>query len=123
MDTRALRYDVAQQYFDSRDYRAAIRELVDIVAQTPEEVAPRLLLARAYFHAALLAPAERELGEVLDRDPTESYAHLLLARTLERRSRHDEAGKHRRIAAAMTGDEELLTPHGFGVPEVQEGAS
>jgi hypothetical protein len=31
-----------------------------------------------------------------------------MARTLERLSRPDEATKHRRIAAALTGDESLL---------------
>lgn len=111
MDTRAMRYALGERYFADKDYRAAIRELADVVEQSPDEVGVRLLLARAYYHAALLAPAERHLREVLDRDPTESYARLLLARTLERRSRHAEAGKHRRIAAALTGDDTLLAPH------------
>jgi hypothetical protein len=35
----------------------------------------------------------------------------MLARTLERLSRAEEAGKHRRIAAALTGDDEHLRPH------------
>ncbi|MGH3360758.1 MAG: tetratricopeptide repeat protein [Nocardioidaceae bacterium] len=111
MDTRAMRYALGQRYFDAHDYRGAIRELVEVVDRSPEEVGVRLLLARAYYHAALLAPAEEHLREVLDRDPTESYAHLMLARTLERRSRHDEAVKHRRITAALTGDESHLAPH------------
>ncbi|UYM07446.1 tetratricopeptide repeat protein [Solicola gregarius] len=111
MDTRALRYDLAQRYFDSRDYRGAIHELTGIVEQSPEDVGVRMLLARSYFHAALLSPAETQLREVIERDPIESYAHHMLARTLERQSRHDEATKHRRIAAALTGDDELLRPH------------
>lgn len=111
MDTRAMHYALGERYLEAGDYRGAIRELVDVVDQTPDEIGVRMLLARAYFHAALLAPAEEHLREVLDRDPTESYAHLMLARTLERRSRHDEAVKHRRIVAALTGDDDHLTPH------------
>lgn len=114
MDTRALRYGLAQRYYESRDYRAAIHELSGIVEQTPEDVGSRMLLARSYYHAALLVPAERELRIVIERDPTESYAHLMLARTLERQSRRDEAITHRRIAAALTGDDGLLASAGLG---------
>jgi predicted Zn-dependent protease len=124
-DDRALRYALAEQRFAARDYRGAIRELVDVVEQTPREVAPRLLLARAYYHAALLEPAEQHLRTILELDPTESYAHLMLARTLERQSRHDEAVRHRRIVAAMTGDDSLLATHRAmtGSTAVQEVAS
>lgn len=111
-DMRALSYGLGQQYFEERDYRGAIRVLVPVVEQTPDDVGTRLLLARAYFHSALLKPAEEQLQEIIQREPTESYAHLMLARTLERQSRPDEAGKHRRIAAALTGDDDLLTPQG-----------
>jgi predicted Zn-dependent protease len=110
-DMRALSYGLGQQYFEERDYLGAIRALLPVVEETPDDVGTRLLLARAYFHAALLKPAAEHLQEILDREPTESYAHLMMARTLERLSRHDEATKHRRIAAALTGDDSLLTPH------------
>jgi predicted Zn-dependent protease len=110
-DDRALHYGIAQLRFEARDYRGAVRSLVDVVEQTPDEVAPRLLLARSYYHAALLAPAEKQLREVIERDPTEWYAHLMLARTLERQSRADEAIRHRRIAAALTGDDSHLPSH------------
>lgn len=112
-DTRAMRYAMAQSYFDERRYREAIEHLTDIVAETPEDVGTRLLLARAYFHAALLRPAEEQLRAVLDRDPTESYAHLMLARSLERQQRGDEATRHRRIAAALTGEDEHLKPYAW----------
>ncbi|GAA1603324.1 tetratricopeptide repeat protein [Kribbella sancticallisti] len=111
-DMRALSYGLGQQYFEERNYRDAIRALLPIVEETPGDVGTRLLLARAYFHSALLKPAEEHLVEILDREPTESYAHLLMARTLERQSRRDEATKHRRIAAALTGDDSLLASHG-----------
>ena len=68
----------------------------------------------AYYHAALLKPAEEQLLEVIEREPTEYYAHLMLARTLERLSRAEEAGKHRRIAAALTGDDETREGGGIG---------
>lgn len=110
-DNRAMRYAMAQMYFDERRYRDAIDHLSDIVAEAPDNVGTRMLLARSYFHAALLRPAEEQLRAVLERDPTESYAHLMLARTLERQQRGDEATRHRRIAAALTGDEEHLRPH------------
>jgi Tfp pilus assembly protein PilF len=110
-DLRALSYGLGQQYFEERDYRGAVRALLPVVEETPDDVGTRLLLARAYYHAALLKPAEEHLTKVLEREPTEAYAHLMMARTLERQSRHDEAGKHRRIAAALTGDEDLLTRH------------
>jgi Tfp pilus assembly protein PilF len=110
-DLRALSYGLGQQYFEERDYRGAIRALRPVVEETPEDVGTRLLLARAYYHAALLKPAEEQLLEVIEREPTECYAHLMMARTLERLSRAEEAGKHRRIAAALTGDDELLKPH------------
>lgn len=110
-DMRALSYGLGRQYFEERDYRGAIRALRPIVEETPEDVGTRLLLARAYYHAALLKPAEEQLLEVIEREPTEYYAHLMMARTLERQSRAEEAGKHRRIAAALTGDDELLNPH------------
>jgi hypothetical protein len=55
-----------------------------------------------------LKPAEEQLLEVIEREPTEYYAHLMLARTLERQSRACEATKHRRIAAALTGDDSML---------------
>jgi predicted Zn-dependent protease len=114
-DLRALSYGLGQQYFDEHKYRDAVRQLLPVVDATPDDVGTRLLLARAYFHAALLKPAEEHLLEVLAREPTEAYAHLMLARTLERQSRHDEAGKHRRIAAALTGDDDLLAGHRVGV--------
>lgn len=110
-DMRALSYGLGQQYFEEKNYRGAIRALLPVVEETPEDVGTRLLLARAYFHAALLKPAEEHLLVILDREPTESYGHLLMARTLERLSRHDEAVKHRRIAAALTGDDSLLETH------------
>ncbi|MEV6411977.1 tetratricopeptide repeat protein [Kribbella sp. NPDC051718] len=112
-DMRALSYGLGQQYFDERDYRGAIRALLPVVEETPEDVGTRLLLARAYFHSASLKPAEEHLLVILDRDPTEAYAHLLMARTLERLSRGDEAIKHRRIAAALTGDDSLLASQSY----------
>ena len=110
-DMRALSYGLGQQYFEDRDYRGAIRALPPGRRRNPRgrrypaAAGPRLL-PRGPPQARRRAPLE-----VIEREPTEYYAHLMLARTLERQSRRDEATKHRRIAAALTGDDELLEPH------------
>jgi hypothetical protein len=52
-------------------------------------------------HSAQLGRAERELRTIVAENPADAYAHLLLGRTLQRQSRHDEAGTHLRLAAAM----------------------
>ncbi|MDN5748009.1 MAG: tetratricopeptide repeat protein [Pseudonocardia sp.] len=62
----------------------------------------RLLLARAYYHSAQLGRAEDELRRLVGANPADAYAQLLLGRTLQRRSRHDEAAGHLRLAEAMT---------------------
>ncbi|MER7818218.1 tetratricopeptide repeat protein [Streptomyces sp. NPDC096153] len=102
--TPAERWDRARFFFDAKEYMTAARILDGLVAEAPEQVAPRLLLARAYYHSARLGKAETELLAVLERDPVEHYARLMLGRTLERQGRHTEAAPHLRIAAAMSGD-------------------
>jgi predicted Zn-dependent protease len=102
-ETTEQRYQRARVFFDSKDYVTAAKMLAELVAEVPGDVAVRLLLARAYYHSAQLGRAEAQLREFLERDPVEDYAHLLLGRTLQRQSRHDEAARHLRIAAAMTG--------------------
>ncbi|MFH8755744.1 tetratricopeptide repeat protein [Streptomyces atroolivaceus] len=102
--TPADRWDRAQMFFEAKEYLTAARILGGLVREMPEQVAPRLLLARAYYHSARLAKAEAELREVLERDPVEDYARLMLGRTLERQGRQVEAATHLRMAHAMTGD-------------------
>ncbi|MEV3932661.1 tetratricopeptide repeat protein [Streptomyces sp. NPDC049944] len=102
--TPADRWDRAQLFFEAKEYLAAARILGGLVQEVPEQVAPRLLLARAYYHSARLTKAEAELREVLERDPVEEYARLMLGRTLERQGRSAEAAPHLRLAHAMTGD-------------------
>ncbi|TXS49174.1 tetratricopeptide repeat protein [Streptomyces sp. t39] len=102
--TPAERWDRAQMFFDSKEYMTAARILSGLVEEAPEQVAPRLLLARAYYHSARLGKAETELRAVLERDPVEHYARLMLGRTLERQGRAEEAAPHLRLAAAMSGD-------------------
>ena len=119
-DMRALSYGLGRQYFEERDYRGAIRALRPVVDDTPDDVGTRLLLARAYYHAALLKPAEEHLLEIIDREPTEYYAHLMLARTFERQSRPENATKHRRIAAALTGDDEILSSPSYKLSAGQQ---
>ncbi|MGW1468159.1 tetratricopeptide repeat protein [Streptomyces sp. NPDC002308] len=102
--TAADRWNRAQFFFDAKEYLTAARILGGLVDEVPEQVAPRLLLARAYYHSARLGKAEAELRIVLERDPVEDYARLLLGRTLERQGRHEEAAPHLRVAAALNGD-------------------
>ncbi|WP_345641666.1 tetratricopeptide repeat protein [Streptomyces tremellae] len=91
-------------FFDAKEYVTAARILLGLVEEAPEQVGPRLLLARAYYHSARLGRAEEQLRTVLERDPVEAYAHLMLGRTLERQGRDGEAATHLRIAAAFAGE-------------------
>ncbi|GAA1833201.1 MULTISPECIES: tetratricopeptide repeat protein [Pseudonocardia] len=97
----ADRWEHAGYLFDSGDPAGAATVLAELVAEQPEAAAVRLLLARAYYHSAQLGRAETELRELVRREPADGYAHLLLGRTLQRRSRHDEAAPHLRLAEAM----------------------
>lgn len=101
--TAADRWDRARMFFEAKEYLTAARILGGLVEEAPEQVAPRLLLARAYYHSARLGKAEAELRAVLERDPVEAYAQLMLGRTLERQGRPAEAAPYLRIAAALTG--------------------
>ncbi|MEU6727532.1 tetratricopeptide repeat protein [Nonomuraea wenchangensis] len=96
-------YARGRMFFQLKDYIEAARQLADVVAEAPDDVAARLLLARAYYHSAQLGRAEAELRQVIERDPAEAYAYLLLGRTLERRSRAQEAAPYLRLHAVMTG--------------------
>ncbi|MFE9369030.1 tetratricopeptide repeat protein [Streptomyces sp. NPDC006711] len=100
----AERWERARLFFDAKEYVTAAGILAGLVAEVPEQVAPRLLLARAYYHSARLEKAEAELRAVLDRDPVEGYAALMLGRTLERQGRPAQAAPYLRLAAALAGD-------------------
>lgn len=105
----AARWRSATEFFEAEQYAEAARILVPLVAQEPDCVAPRLLLARAYYHSAQLRRAEEELRGVIDRDPVDGYAHLMLGRTLQRQGRQAEADKWLRLASAL-GAPELSAP-------------
>ncbi|MFI1094897.1 tetratricopeptide repeat protein [Streptomyces sp. NPDC020917] len=98
------RWERAELLFEEKGYAEAAKLLAGIVAEFPEQVAPRLLLARAYYHSAQLKRAEEELRRVIDRDPVEHYAHLMLGRTLERQGRSAEAASWLRRAGALSGE-------------------
>ncbi|MFF3457137.1 tetratricopeptide repeat protein [Streptomyces sp. NPDC002730] len=102
--TPAERWDRAQLFFDAKEYVTAARILAGLVDEAPEQIAPRLLLARAYYHSARLRLAEAELRAVLELSPVEHYARLMLGRTLERQGRPRDAAPHLRMAAAMSGE-------------------
>ncbi|MFI5773516.1 tetratricopeptide repeat protein [Streptomyces sp. NPDC051658] len=102
--TAADRWNRAQMFFEAKEYMTAARILEGLVEEVPEQVSPRLLLARTYYHSARLGRAEAELRAVLERDPVEHYARLMLGRTLERQGRGAEAAGHLRMAAVFSGD-------------------
>ncbi|MFI1651839.1 tetratricopeptide repeat protein [Streptomyces avidinii] len=102
--TAAERWARAQLFFDAKEYATAARILDGLAGEAPEQLAPRLLLARAYYHSAQLSRAEHELRAILERWPVEDYAQLMLGRTLERLGRAAEARPHLRMAAAMAGE-------------------
>lgn len=111
MDTQSLHYSIGRTHLEEGRYRDAIDSLRAVADETPENTDVRLMLARAYYHSALFAPAEEHARAVIEQDPTDDYARLLLVRTLERQSRTEEAATHRRILAALTGDESHLRTH------------
>ncbi|AXE27472.1 hypothetical protein C0216_12790 [Streptomyces globosus] len=102
--TAAERWARARLFFDAKEYGPAVGILEGLAGEAPEQLAPRLLLARAYYHSARLARAEAELRAILERWPVEDYARLLLGRALERQGRSAEAAPHLRLAAAMAGE-------------------
>src|SRR5690242_10939353 len=101
-------YERAQVHFEMNDYAQAARLLEPFAAEQPHSVSVRLLLARAYYHSAQLGKAEAEFRAVTELDPVEDYAWFCLGRTLERQSRHAEAGTCFRMAAAMRPSPEYL---------------
>lgn len=116
------RFRRAEFHFNVRDYREAIVQLTDLLAEladSPEQEhglsAARELLARSYFHSAQLGRAETESRRLLEADPTDAYAALLLARTLQRQSRSEEAERAFRMAAALGAPG---TESAYGPPEV-----
>ncbi|MER7682041.1 MULTISPECIES: tetratricopeptide repeat protein [unclassified Streptomyces] len=106
--TAAERWERARMFFDAKDYTAAARVLGGLVEEVPEQVGPRLLLARSYYHSAQLGRAESELRALVELDPVEHYARLMLGRTLQRQGREDEAASHLRIASALAGEFEQV---------------
>jgi predicted Zn-dependent protease len=100
----ALAWERAQALFDTKDYVGAAKLFAAVVDEVPQQVAPRLLLARSFYHSAQLRRAEEQLRAVIERDPVEHYAYLMLGRTLERQGRHAEAAPWLRAASAFAGE-------------------
>ncbi|MGW7193999.1 tetratricopeptide repeat protein, partial [Streptomyces sp. NPDC054838] len=69
--TAAERWERGSLFFEAKEYATAARVLATLTAEVPEQLAPRLLLARAYYHSAQLSRAERELRAILERWPVE----------------------------------------------------
>lgn len=89
--------------FELGDYISAAKILASVTAVEPTNRTVLELLGRAYFHSAQLRRAEATFRRLIELDPVDSWAHAALARALERQSREAEAGRHRRLHAAMSG--------------------
>ncbi|WP_203664658.1 DsbA family oxidoreductase [Actinocatenispora rupis] len=99
-EVRRLRW--AESLLDQRDPLGALTLLRPLLAEYPDDPNVRRLAARGYYHSAQLSRALDVLERLVADAPDDSYARLMLGKTLRRAGRHDEAGTHLRIAAAMT---------------------
>lgn len=95
------RYRLAEAYLDAGDPLEALRLLDPLASELRTHAGGLLLLGRAYYHSAQLSRAQDALERAVEMAPTDAYARVLLGRTLQRRSRHEEARVHFRVAAAM----------------------
>jgi tetratricopeptide (TPR) repeat protein len=95
------RFRLAGLYLDVGDPLEALSLLEPLLDELREQAAGQLLLGRAYYHSAQLEKAQEALERTVALAPTDAYARFALGRTLQRRSRHEEAGVHFRIAAAL----------------------
>jgi Flp pilus assembly protein TadD len=95
------RYRLAGLHLDIGDPLEALTLLEPMADELREHAAGQLLLGRAYYHSAQLGKAQETLARAVALAPTDAYARFALGRTLQRRSRHEEARVHFRIAAAL----------------------
>jgi Flp pilus assembly protein TadD len=95
------RYRLAEVYLDAGDPLEALSLLEPLAHELRRHAGGQLLLGRAYYHSAQLARAQDALERAVEMAPTDAYARLVLGRTLQRRSRHEEARVHLRVAAAL----------------------
>ena len=95
------RYRLAEVYLDAGDPLEALRMLEPLADELATYAGGQLLLGRAYYHSAQLAKAQDALERAVEMAPTDAYARVVLGRTLQRRSRHQEAEVHFRVAAAL----------------------
>jgi Flp pilus assembly protein TadD len=101
------RYRLATALLESGDPLGALELLEPMAEQLAEMAGGQLLLGRAYYHSAQLGRAEEALGRAVELAPTDAYARFILGRTLQRQSRHHEAARHFRVAAALDGRAEF----------------
>jgi Flp pilus assembly protein TadD len=102
------RYRLAEAYLDAGDPLEALRLLEPLTDELRMHAGGQLLLGRAYYHSAQLGRAQEALERAVEMAPTDAYARFALGRTLQRRSRHDEAKVHFRVAAALDSRPEFL---------------
>lgn len=96
----ATTYRLAVDLMERGLYREAVGQLEPLAERFPDR-SVRELLGRAYVNRARLAKGEAIFRALVDEYPDDPYLHEVLARVLRRRSRHDEADTHQRLAAAL----------------------
>jgi Flp pilus assembly protein TadD len=101
------RYRLAELFLETGDPLEALRLLEPLADELRAHAGGQLLLGRAYYHSAQLARAQEAFERVVEMAPTDAYARFALGRTLQRRSRHDEAKVHFRVAAALNPSPEF----------------
>jgi Flp pilus assembly protein TadD len=79
----------------------ALATMAPLLSDEPNSRSVLELAGRAYFARAQLDRAERAFSRLVELDPTDAYARFALGRVCERRSRHDEAVGHYRVAVAL----------------------
>ena len=94
-------FRLAQAYLEAGDPLEAVRLLEPLADELRGQAGGQLLLGRAYYHSAQLGRAQEAFERAVELAPTDAYARFALGRTLQRSSRHDEAGVHLRVAAAL----------------------
>jgi Flp pilus assembly protein TadD len=104
------RYRLAEVHLEAGDPLEALRLLEPLADELRTHAGGQLLLGRAYYHSAQLARAQDAFERVVEMAPTDAYARFALGRTLQRRSRHDEAEVHFRVAAALDPRPEFREP-------------
>ncbi|MEU4452554.1 tetratricopeptide repeat protein [Nocardioides sp. NPDC023903] len=97
-------YRTAHDLLSRRFPVEALEILEPALADDPDNIGLRSMLAWAYMLRAQLAKAEAELRWLVERDPSDAWSQHSLGRVLERQDRLEDALGPLRLAAVMSDD-------------------